>query len=478
MKDATYWANEIKTKQVSIDELLKDTIRKAREKAELNCFISLEEEQILENSIHSLYKEGLFYGVPFPLKNIGQQKKGWLNTSGSRLFTKNKALITDNYVKQVEKAGFVPFGVTNAPEFGFKNVTDPTEYGVTKNAWNKRYHAGGSSGGAASAVASGIVPIAGASDGGGSIRIPASFSGLIGLKPSRGSIVTGPNEWRAWQGASVNFALGVSIRDARSLLPLLKPNQQISPFLIPSRTYQPKKRLNIAVCVDSPVGNTVSKDAKKAVKKAIDFLESQGHCVTEIEYPVDGDRLIRSYYTMNGGETSAMMSAIKTSLNREMTYQDMEPMTWTLYQYGEKLSAADYVESFYPWDEATKKMETLFETYDLFLSPSATTTAPKLTDDLQSDDIRYQISFAHELSKNQLSKLVYDMFDKSLKITPYTQLANLTGEPAISLPIYVADNGMPLGVQFMAAKGNDDLLLEIGELFEKHNQFILPKYYH
>ncbi len=476
MKDATYWANEVKEKRVSVDELLNETYKKALENNELNCFVDLDLDRIKDNLTRTDYN-GAFYGVPFPLKNIGQQKKDWLNTSGSKLFLNNRSHLTDNYVSQIESAGFIPFGVTNAPEFGFKNVTDPECHGVTKNAWNKDYHAGGSSGGAASAVASGIVPIAGASDGGGSIRIPASFSGLLGLKPSRGVITTGPNEWRAWQGASVNFVLGVSVRDARSLLSILKPRQQVSPFLFPQENVHDTKHLKIAVCFDSPVGNQVSDEAKKAVKKAIHFFEKEGHTVTEINYPINGEQLIRSYYTMNGGETAAMMSSIENNLKRNLTMNDMELMTWTLYQYGQKLSASDYVQSFYPWDDSTKIMEELFTEYDVFLSPSATTTAPKITDDLQSGTIRKSMYAANELDKHELANLVYDMFDKSLQITPYTQLANLTGQPAINLPIYIADNGLPIGVQLMSAKGNDGLLLDIAERFELEEQFILPAYY-
>ena len=481
MKDATFWAQQIKQKHISPEELLKDTYQKAM-KDKLNSFVTMD-EALLNQAIKELSKidseNAIFYGVPFPLKNIGQEKKGYLNTAGAKLMKGNISNITDNYVSQIEASGLISFGKTNAPEFGYKNVTDPKMYGVTKNAWNPNYHAGGSSGGAASAVASGIVPLAAASDGGGSIRIPASFSGLLGFKPSRGNIVTGPNGWRSWQGASVNFALGVSVRDARQLLKVLKPTQQISPFLMPreSKTYQENSPLKIAVCVDSPVGNTVSEYAKKAIKKAVDFLVKQGHEVIEIDYPIDGEELIRSYYLMNGGETSAMMTDFKQSLKRELTIDDMEITTWTLYQYGEKLSAAEYTKSFVSWDNATGVMEKLFSEFDIFLSPTATTHAPKVTDDFLGDKLRNKMANAADLKKQELADLVYDMFNEGLKMTPYTQLANLTGQPAINLPVYVTSDGLPIGVQMVAAKGQDHLLLSVAEKFEQEEQFILPPYY-
>ncbi|WP_262370019.1 amidase family protein, partial [Enterococcus faecium] len=155
--------------------------------------------------------------IPFPLKMLGQEKKGWLATSGSRLFETHRASHTSNYVRQAEAIGLVPFGQTNAPEFGFKNITDPVIYGPARNPWNLECTPGGSSGGAAAAVSSGIVPLAGASDGGGSIRIPASFCGLIGLKPSRGTMPVGPYAWRGWQGAAIDFGLTVSMRDTEAL---------------------------------------------------------------------------------------------------------------------------------------------------------------------------------------------------------------------------------------------------------------------
>lgn len=480
MKDATFYAEQVKIGEVSPKELIFDFVKKAEQEKELNAFVELDPLSALEElaDASDVQKESPFFGVPFPLKDLGQGKAGWLQTSGSRLFTEFQAFETSNYTKAVERAGFIPLGITAAPEFGFKNVTDPSSHGVTRNAWNPKYHAGGSSGGAASVVASGISPIAGASDGGGSIRIPASFSGLLGLKPSRGNIVTGPSSWRDWQGASVNFILGVSVRDARSMLKVLEPTNQISPFSQPKETPVSMSRpLKVALCMDSPVGNAVSDEAKQGVKDAALFLESQGHIIEEVPYPIDGHQLIRSYYQMNGGETANMIQQISLGVGRELTQEDMEPMSWTIYQYGKTLSAADYVASLESWDQAANTMERLFQHYDLFLSPTATTMAPLVTEDLQSDSIRRQMSHADELNQKELGDLVYGMFEKSLWITPYTQLSNLTGQPAISLPTHVTKEGLPIGVQLMAAKGQDRFLLDVAELFEVNQRFILPKVY-
>ncbi|MGX7023419.1 amidase [Vagococcus hydrophili] len=481
VKDATYLAGLIRNNDMSPMEALDEMYKKAKANEKLNAFVELDLDKAkksLESDKQNL-KNSPFYGVPFPLKDLGQSKEGFSQTMGSKLFKNNIANQTNNYVSRIEQAGFVPFGVTTAPEFGFKNVTDADINGDTLNPLDITRYSGGSSGGAASVVASGISPIAGASDGGGSIRIPASFTGLIGMKPSRGKIVTGPDGFRDWQGASVNFVLGVSIRDTKKMLRILKPNKQFSPFNQPKASLPVVNRpLKIAVCTTSPIGNPVSDEAIQAVHNAAIFLEGLGHSVEMIDYPVDGLGLIKSYYQMNGGETANMMNHMEKAFHRPLLKEDMELMTWAIYQFGKKLSAADYADSFNIWDQSAVIMEQLFETYDIFLSPTATTIAPKITDDLQSDEIRERMHEAEFQTKEELDTLIYDMFEKSLWITPYTQLANLTGQPAISLPTHMTEKeNLPIGVQLMASKGNDSLLLEVGKWFEELHKLMIPKVY-
>lgn len=479
MKDATYWATEIREKRVSPQELIEATERRVLAlNPELNAVVELDKAAALADLASREGQEtGPFYGVPIALKMLGQSKAGMADTFSSRLFAGHRASETDNFVKGFEKLGLIPFGKTNAPEFGFKNITDPQLYGVTKNAWNSEYHGGGSSGGAASAIASGMFPIVGASDGGGSIRIPASFSGVIGLKPTRGSMPTGPHGWRGWQGASVDFALTVSMRDTEQLFEGLRGNHKASPYQAPAYLpNQSKGPLRIAYCVDSPIKGLVTEEARQAFEKAASFL-ARRHELVEVAYPVNGQQLIDSYFEMNGAETVAMFDGIERAIGRAVTKEDVEPMTWAIYQYGKKIGAGDYVRSLQLWDKAAYVMETLFEEYDAFLSPSATDTAPNLTTDLQSDTIREGLSHAEDLSKTDLKMLVHEMFAKSLAITPYTQLANLTGQPAISLPIYVAKNGLPIGVQLMASKSREDILFRLGKEIEGADQLIVPAYY-
>jgi amidase len=178
---------------------------------------------------------------------------------------------------------------------------------------------------------------------------------------------------------------------------------------------------------------------------------------------------------MNGGETAAMFAEINAARQVPVRREEMELMTWALYQYGKKLPAADYVLALQWWDQLAEKMEEVFSTYDLFLTPTTAFPAPLIEEDLQSDSIRQRLHEIESLGKSAAGELIEEMFAKSYALTPYTQLANLTGQPAISLPTALSEEGLPLGIQFMASKGREDLLFQVGYLFETQQRFLLPK---
>lgn len=479
MKDATYWAEKLKRKEISLIEYYEDLDRKVQKlNPELNALVEWHPEELQETAKQfNLDTDQPFAGIPIPLKMLGQEKAGWKSTFGSRLFAEAHASQTANFVKRLEYIGFVPAGQTNAPEFGFKNITDPVLYGPARNPWNLAHSPGGSSGGASAVVASGLFPIAGASDGGGSIRIPASFSGLIGLKPTRGAMPNGPDGWRGWQGAAIDFALTISMRDTEKLFYAMRGSDKAAPYHPPYDEWQEhtiKQPLRIAYLSESPVQTAVSSEAKLALANAVKELAALGHEVTEIAYPVDGVALIEGYYLMNGAETAAMFDRIARGLQRELTIDDMELMTWGLYQYGEKVSVKKYIHTLNQWDAAAARMEKLFLDYDVLLTPTTAYPAPSINQELQSNQIRTDLRAAADLAEPELAALIYTMFEKSLALSPFTQLANLTGQPAISLPTHVTTDGLPLGIQFMASKGREDLLFYIGKQLERAQLFCLP----
>ncbi|WP_025730143.1 amidase [Atopobacter phocae] len=477
-QDATQMAEAVRSKQVSPAELIQHTMKRVEQiNPLLNAITSTRFEQALHEATTRSFTNEPFAGVPIFLKDLGQQREGDPDTLGSKLFQQARATHTDYYVQRLEAMGFIIVGRSSVPEFGFKNISDSQLFGPVNLPDDVRRNAGGSSGGAAALVTSGISPLAPASDGGGSIRIPASFNGLIGLKPTRGRIPVGPRSYRGWQGASVQFALTQSVRDTRTLLKHFQVKQMESPFIVPRLSQQAlsqpiNRPLKVAVCTQSPVGGVVSDEAIQAVQIAARFLERQGHDVIVLDTPIiDGISAMQSYYLMNSVETAAMFDGIEKMYQRPLTIQDMELMTWAIYQSGQHIPAKRYTQVLATWDEYSRQMAEFHTQYDLLLTPTTADVAP-LHGQLDVPlAIQEQLRQMDKLSVDNQQALIWQMFAKSLDLTPFTQQANLTGQPAISLPTHRTADGLALGVQFIAAKGREDLLLAVADLFEQHQQF-------
>lgn len=472
-KDATAMAQAVNQKQVSAKELVQETIDRIEKlNPTLNAVVSKQYDEALKEAEKEDYLGKPFAGVPFLLKDLGQNEKGQPSSAGSRLLAGRPAGHTDTYVQRLKDLGFIIVGRTNTPEFGFKNISDASLHGPVNLPLDPSRNAGGSSGGAAAALASGMVPIAAASDGGGSIRIPASFNGLIGLKTSRGRIPVGPKSFRGWQGASVNFALTKSVRDTQRLLYHLQTCQVEAPFLMPLLSEQllftpQKKVLKIAYSLESPIGSQVSSDAKQAVLSLLPQLEAMGHQVTELQNPIlDGIEVMQAYYLMNSVETAQMFDEIEAGIGRRMTPDDMELMTWAIYQSGQTIPAKLYSKVLQDWDRYSAAMANFHQHYDLLLTPTVAEVAPKHDQFDLSADLLDRLKHTQNYSMEEQQRLIWEMFADSLAWTPFTQQANITGQPAVSLPTYQTASGLPIGIQFTAAKGREDLLLQVADQLE------------
>lgn len=421
-----------------------------------------------------------FAGVPFLLKDISQAIGGEPLTSGALLLKDNIAKRDSNYVARIRSGGFIPLGHTNTPEFGLKNITEPLLHGPARNPWSTDRSPGGSSGGAAAAVASGIVPAAGASDGGGSIRIPASFTGLFGLKPTRGRTPVGPGVGRQWQGASIDFALTRSVRDSAAMLDLLQIVQPEAAFQTPlypgvylDDLIKPAPRkLRIAFTTASPVGTPVSGEAAAAVLRTVKWLQDEGHEVEEKLSPVNGVRLMENYYTMNAGEVAAMFLSLETGMGRSIAAHEVDIVTWVLGEAGKKVSAAEFVHSLNEWDVAAAQMAGLMSRFDLYITPANADSAPKIGELTQQPEEIEALLHISELPKDAQRRMIYEMFEPSLTYTPFTQLSNLTGQPAMSVPLHLTPAGLPIGVQVMASKGREDLLLQLAAQLEQSELWV------
>ncbi len=476
-------AELVRKKEVKPIELVDAAIQVIeKENPTLNAIIHKRYEQAKQQAREQW--TGPFAGVPFVLKDITQEIKGEPLTSGSKALQNYRASEDSNYVKRIKVSGVIILGQTNVPEFALMGITEPKHYGPTRNPWNQKVTPGGSSGGSASAVASGMVPIAGANDGGGSIRIPAAYTGLFGLKPTRGRTPVGPKFGRHWQGASAEHILSKTVRDSAAMLDVLKTYEKGAAFhalpydqdyLSIIQTQNSDKRYRFAFSLTSPLGTEVDEECKHGVLKTVKLLESMGHIVEEKEPSIDGSKLAASYLTLYFGEVAASIQELSPVLGRQPKYKDVEPTTWLLGLLGNSVSAKDFVLSIREWDVAAYKMEQFHEEYDFFITP----TTAFLPSQIGEQDItameKLLISLTSKLKLAGVLKrvgMVDQIAKASLKRTPFTQLANLTGQPAMSVPLHITEAGLPVGVQFMAARGREDLLLELATCLEQTDNWI------
>lgn len=481
--DASGLARLVKQKEITAEELVELSVAQIER---LNPAINAVTHKMYERArqqARSRELSGPFAGVPMLLKDMYQELQGEPMTFGSRSYQRNLATEDSYYARQLQKAGFVFLGFTNVPEFALMAVTEPKHVGPTRNPWNRDVTPGGSSGGSAAAVASGMVPLAGASDGGGSIRIPAAYCGLFGLKPTRGRTPVGPQSGRHWQGASVSHVLTKSVRDSAAVLDNLIMDDPHRAFLPPPFTgsylevlNQPMGRpLRVAYSVTSPLGTEVDLECREAVIQTARVLESLGHHVVEETAPVDGLQIARSYITMYFGEVGAELKALEEVLGRKATRHDVEPTTWMLGVLGQATSAADFVLSLREWDKAASQMEKFHQTYDIYLTPTTAMLPARIGElDLKSSE-RTLVAMVDKFGLAKLLQkvgLVDTLVQTSLKRTPFTQLANLTGQPAMSVPMYKTASGMPVGVQVIAPKGREDLLFQVAAQLEQTPQWM------
>ena len=403
------------------------------------------------------WEEQPFLGVPTLIKGLEALKDG--DASSGVIFNRGKVSKTSAGVaKEFEKLGFVILGQTNYPELGTRNITDSKLFGPAGNPWDPSRNTGGSSGGSAGAVASGMVSIASGSDIGGSIRIPASWTGLIGLKPT---------------GQGAKFPLVKTIEDAKEYFDKTKISKPKTLVEVPKDL----KTLKIAYTLKTPLKDVeLSEDGKKAVLKAVDFLRKQGFTVEEItEFPIDGYEGIRTYTMQSVGHIS-YTSVVKgiTDVNK----RDLDPATYALgTSIAKGKNANTDTSSARPASEYINKMNEFYKKYDLFLMATNAVTAPsndKKVDPYVDPEVEEKLYNINEI-KNPKERfdLLVKQWEPMMRRTPFTWLFNLTGNPAISLPVYKSESNLPLGVMFAANNNSEKILLEMGQLFQDNNQFIL-----
>lgn len=392
-------------------------------------------------------------GVPFALKDLGVGLAGTITTNGSVFFKDNQVAENSTLVDRYQNAGLNIMAKLTSPEFGQTPTGESTLHGNTLNPWNKAYSSGGSSAGSAAAVAARILPATHGSDGGGSIRIPASHCGLFGLKPSRGRVASGPISLEGSMGLSVHHALTRSVRDSALLLDLTQGAELGSRVTLPNgamlqAVYAKPKKLKIALMGSHPFGYPVHQDCKDALNKTVKILEELGH---NVELAMPALPLENMFKGMGIATSSSLLNNVQARekvLGRAAREDEFESIVWGHLQKAKNFTAQQMLDARSGFDQGARVFDAFFNDYDFILTPVTTAPPPKIG----------------ELSLNQ----PYEAFVQVvLKASPITALFNMTGLPAMSVPLHWNASGLPIGVQFAGPFGGEAGLLSLASQLEK-----------
>ncbi len=418
---------------------------------------------------------GPFAGVPFLVKDLHQDVVGYPTSGGSRSLATTVATENADVVQRWLDAGLVILGKTNTPEFGAKGVTEPALFGAARNPWHTDHTPGGSSGGTAAAVAAGIVPAAGASDGGGSIRIPASACGLFGLKASRGLVPSGPLHGEPLGGTATDGVISRSVRDSAAMLDVLVGPTARSPYLpaTPTTSYadevgQDPGTLRIGLCTASSINPSPDPEAVAAATATAALLESLGHHVEHLDAaPFDDAALAKDFLTSWFVYCAhSVDEAKRVSGSGDSGFEDD---TLTMAALGRATSPVDLVRAIEDRHHHVRRLAEFHETYDLLLTPTTATPPPRIGAFDAPLPVRLAqkaLLTARAASVLRLTPVVDQMITQNLGWVPYTQLANLTGRPAMSVPLHWTAAGLPIGSQLVGRLGADGLLLRLAAQLE------------
>jgi amidase len=456
----TEQAEAVRRGDVKPVELVEAAIaRIERLNPELNAVIHEHFDRAREEACGEL-PDGPFRGVPFLLKDLAAGHRAGDPIHWGTRFLKDakfRAKTTSNIVRRFEAAGLVVVGRTNVPELGAWSITEPDAYGPTRNPWNTDHSAGGSSGGAASATAAGLVPFAHASDGGGSIRNPASQCGLVGLKPSRGRVSLGPETAESWAGMTFEFAVTRSVRDAAALLDCVHGPMSGDPYgaLPPTRPYAQEVGalpgpLRIGFVERQPDGEALHPECEAALRATLSRLEGLGHRVeSDSPAPLESDALLPHVLHVISSSQARDVERFEQLLGRTLGPDDLDADNWRVTEIGRSVTATQFIAATDAYNVFRREMMAWWSGgFDLLVTPTITRPAPRVGEIVPSAD------------------KPMDAFMRSGSLLPFCVPFNVTGQPAISLPLHMTADGLPVGVQLVADAGREDVLFRVAAQLE------------
>ena len=452
--DALGLAELVRTKQISSIELLEVAIALTEKlDPKLNA-VPIKHFELARENLKNNTDSGIFNGVPFLLKDLNNYLKGTVTSGGSRVLENITADHTSELVKRTLDSGLNIFGKTNSPELGLTVTTEPVLYGPTRNPWDLDRSSGGSSGGASSAVAAGIIPMAQASDGGGSIRIPASCCGLFGLKPTRARTPLGPASLEGWGGQSIFHCVSVSVRDSAALLDVTSGPEKGAPY---RSAYQDKSfleqiniepgNLKIGYLEDSSI--SVDKEVKEVMNSTIDLCQKLGHSVESTKINFSSEEISLAIITIISSNVAYAVKSQSDQTGREVSNKFFENVTLQMAENGNNFSASDYVKAIKINHRLGQELEKMFDQYDVLLSPVLASPPVKIgTIDMNTNDMKTYV-------------------ERLTKYSPFTGIFNQSGQPSMSVPLFRTKDNLPVGSMFSAAFGNENLLFSLAGQLEQ-----------
>lgn len=395
-------------------------------------------------------------GLPIFLKALFSACEGAPLTAASKSTEGMISPFDSAVTSRLKQAGGIICGMTNSPEFGINTSTESQYYGPARNPWGEELSTGGSSGGAAAAVAAGIVPVAHATDGGGSIRIPASCCGLVGLKPSRGRVSFAPTAGESWAGMAYVNCVSRTVRDSAAFLDILSGPEPGDPYAAPpnprpffEEVGQSPGRLKIGLCLQSFNGVEVDPLCLDAVRKAAQMCEALGHEIIEIEPAHDTEGFWPSIEPIIATNIAQSLEALGQMRGKEITLDEIEHNTAQMWEMGKAISGSEYVTLLAQMNIITRQVASLFLQVDVILTP--TMAAPNI-----------KLGMLNTMEEDRA------VFDRAIRpTTAFTALFNVTGMPAISLPLVSLEDGTPTGIQFAAPYGGEATLIRLAAQLEE-----------
>ena len=400
--------------------------------------------------------DGPFRGVPFLIKDLGLSVAGWPKSHGSK-FARDVVDPQDSgLVKRYRQSGAVFLGKTNTPEYGITGTTESAHLGPCRNPWNLGHIAGGSSGGAASAVAAGIVPLAHASDGLGSIRIPAACCGLVGLKVTRDRNPNLPDGYDYAYGLVVDHVVTRTVRDSAAMLDVTGVPEPASPYAAPAKAGpyleevgRSPGRLRIAWSSETPAGREIDPEVAAALRQTAELLSGLGHDVREEGLGIDYRAMYRAIGPASGANFAAGMKRLIARVGREPEPDELEPLTWASLKGGRRVMGEDALWSLQELRMISRAILQRFETFDVYLTPVMGTPPPPIG---YIDPVT--------LSPKEVNRRQGEVF-------PYTPPFNVSGQPSISLPLAMSASGLPIGMMFTARYADEATLFRLAGQLEK-----------